>query len=75
MHARFVDNCGARPDLAPRNRLILACMIAAKRVMRLVAAPESTYLRPLTDAFDADEQALPESLRAGLWWLDHGSTP
>jgi hypothetical protein len=53
-------------DTAPRNRLILACMIAATIVMQMVAEREGVRLRPLTDAFDVDDQPLLETLSATL---------
>ncbi len=53
-------------DTGPRNRLILACMIAATVVMQMVAERDGRCLRPLTDAFDAADQPLLEALSADL---------
>jgi hypothetical protein len=53
-------------DSAPRNRLILACMIAATIVMQMVAERDGVRLRPLTDAFDVDDRPLLEALSADL---------
>ena len=53
-------------DNAPRNRLILACMIAATVVMQMVTERDGTRLRPLTDAFDPPDQPLLEALSADL---------
>ncbi|WP_217808263.1 IS4 family transposase [Marivita cryptomonadis] len=52
---------------APRNRLIVACMIAATIVMQMVAERDGgVRLRPLTDAFDVDDQPLLEALNTDL---------
>ena len=52
---------------APRNRLIVACMTAATIVMQMVAERDGgVRLRPLTDAFDVDDQPLLEALNTNL---------
>lgn len=53
-------------DAAPRNRLILACLIAATAVMQMVAERDGPALRPLTDAFDAQDRPLLEALSRDL---------
>lgn len=46
----------------PRNRLILACFIAATVVLQMTAERDGPSLRPLTDAFDAQDAPLLEAL-------------
>jgi len=53
-------------DAAPRNRLILACFIAATIVMQMVAERDGPALRPLTDAFDASDRPLLEEVSRRL---------
>ncbi len=53
-------------DAAPRNRLILACFIAATVVMQMVAERDGLALRPLTDAFDASDRSLLEEVSRRL---------
>jgi hypothetical protein len=49
-------------DTAPRNRLVLACFIAATVVMQMTAERDGPLLRPVTDAFDAGDQPRLEAL-------------
>ena len=55
---------------APRNRLVLACLLAATVVMQMTAArdggPEGRALRPLTDAFDPEDRPLLEAASLDL---------
>ena len=57
-------------DEAPRNRLILACFIAACVVMQMTAERDGPRdglsLRPLTDAFDPGDRTLLEALSHDL---------
>ena len=57
-------------DTAPRNKLILACFIAATVVMQMVGARDGSQndlgLRPLTDAFDPSDQPILQALNAEL---------
>ena len=57
-------------DNAPRNKLILACFIAATVVMQMVGARDGLHngpgLRPLTDAFDPSDQPILQALNAEL---------
>ena len=53
-------------DAAPRNRLILACFIAATVVMQMVAERDGPALRPLTGAFDASDRPLLEEISRRL---------
>lgn len=59
-------------DAAPRNRLILACLIAAAVVLQMTgardgeAAPAGPTLRPLTDAFDPEDRPLLEAASRDL---------
>ena len=45
-------------DDAPRNRLVLACFIAATIVMQMTAERDGPGIRPLTDAFDPQDHPL-----------------
>ena len=45
-------------EAEPRNRLVLACFIAATVVMQMAAERDGPGLRPLTDAFDAQDAPL-----------------
>jgi hypothetical protein len=55
---------------APRNRLVLACLIAATVVLQMTAerdgAVEGRALRPLTDAFDPEDQPFLEAVSRNL---------
>ena len=55
---------------APRNRLILACLLAATVVLQMVAerdgGSDGRALRPLTDAFDPEDQPLLEAVSRDL---------
>jgi Transposase DDE domain len=59
-------------DAAPRDRLILACLVAATIVLQMtgardgMAAPGATTLRPLTDAFDPEDRPLLEAVSRDL---------
>ena len=57
-------------DEAPRNRLVLACLIAATVVLQMTAerdgAVEGRALRPLTDAFDPEDQPFLEVVSQNL---------
>ncbi len=53
-------------DAAPRNRLILACFVAATVVMQMVATRDGSRLRPLTDAFDPQDRYLLEAVSRSL---------
>lgn len=57
-------------DEAPRNRLILACFIAACVVMQMTAERDGPRdglsLRPITDAFDPGDRPLLEALSRDL---------
>ena len=50
----------------PRNRLILACFIAATVVMQMTAERDGPGLRPVTDAFDPEDQPLLETVSRDL---------
>lgn len=49
-------------DAEPRNRLVLACFIAATVVMQMTAERDGPALRPMTDAFDPEDRPLLEVL-------------
>jgi len=55
---------------APRNRLILACLLAAAVVLQMTAARDGSAdgraLRPLTDAFDPEDRPLLEAISRDL---------
>lgn len=55
---------------APRNRLILTCLLAATVVMQMTAerdgGPGGRALRPLTDAFDPGDRPLLEAIGRAL---------
>ena len=57
-------------DPAPRDRLILACLVAATIVLQMTAERDGTAsgrpLRPLTDAFDAEDRPLLEAASRDL---------
>lgn len=57
-------------DEAPRQNLVMAALIAAVSIQQLVHArdggPPATTLRPVTDAFDADDLPLLEAFTAEL---------
>ena len=58
-------------DITPRNRLITACLItacliAATVVMQMTSERDGLALRPLTDAFDPEDQPLLEIVSQGL---------
>jgi hypothetical protein len=53
-------------DAEPRNRLVLACFIAATVVMQMTAERDGPLLRPLTDAFDPQDRPLLEALCSDL---------
>jgi len=50
----------------PLRRLIMATLIAAVTVQQLLHARNGTTARPLSDAFDADDQALLEALNRSV---------
>ncbi len=50
----------------PRNRLVLACFIAATVVMQMTAERDGPALRPQTDAFDPEDQPLLEATNRNL---------
>ena len=54
----------------PRNRLVLACLLAATVVMQMTAAATGprtgAALRPLTDAFDLEDRPLLEAISRDL---------
>jgi hypothetical protein len=50
----------------PLRRLVMATLIAAVTVQQLLHARDGTTARPLTDAFDADDQALLETLNRSV---------
>jgi hypothetical protein len=57
-------------DEAPRNRLVLACLIAATVVLQMTAERDGVAagraLRPLTDAFDPEDQPFLEAVSRDL---------
>ena len=53
-------------DEAPRNRLILACLVAACIVLQMTAERDGQALRPITDAFDPDDQPFLETVSQTL---------
>jgi len=53
-------------EAEPRNRLVLACFIAACVVMQMTAERDGPALRPMTDAFDPDDQPLLEAASRDL---------
>ncbi len=53
-------------DEEPRNRLVLACFIAATVVMQMTAERDGPALRPQTDAFDPEDQPLLETVSRDL---------
>jgi len=61
-------------DTAPRNRLVLACLIAATVVLQMTGARDggagagegAPVLRPLTDALDPDDRPLLEAVSRSL---------
>jgi hypothetical protein len=59
-------------DTAPRNRLVLACLLAATVVLQMTAARDGgagaggPVLRPFTDAFDPDDRPLLEAVSRDL---------
>lgn len=67
MKRRGFDIEGLRiRDTGPRNRLVLACFIAATIVMQMTAERDGARLRPLTDAFDPDDRPLLETVSRDL---------
>ena len=53
-------------DAEPRNRLVLACFIAACVVMQMTAERDGPALRPMTDTFDPEDQPLLEATSRDL---------
>ena len=71
MKRRGFDVEGLRiGEEAPRNRLILACLLAATVVMQMTAerdgGSDGRALRPLTDAFDPEDRPLLEAISRDL---------
>jgi hypothetical protein len=53
-------------DEAPRNRLILACLVAACIVLQMTADRDGQALRPITDAFDPEDRPFLEAVSRTL---------
>jgi hypothetical protein len=53
-------------DAEPGNRLVLACFIAATVVMQMTAERDGPLLRPMTDAFDPQDQPLLDTISRDL---------
>jgi len=53
-------------DAEPRNRLVMACFIAATVVMQMTAERDGPALRPMTDAFDPEDRPLLEATSRDL---------
>jgi hypothetical protein len=53
-------------DEAPRNRLILACLVAACIVLQMTADRDGQALRPITDACDPEDRPFLEAVSRTL---------
>ncbi len=53
-------------DAEPRNRLVLACFIAATVVMQMATERDGSLLRPMRDTFDTEDRPLLEALSRDL---------